>query len=37
MGKQQSKLAADELADLQKNTYCEWSLPRVRWSCPASL
>jgi hypothetical protein len=25
MGKSQSKLASDELADLQKNTYCEYS------------
>jgi hypothetical protein len=27
MGKSQSKLSADELADLQKNTYCELELP----------
>ena len=25
MGKSQSKLSADELAELQKNTYCELS------------
>ena len=27
MGKAQSKLSADELAELQKNTYCESYLP----------
>jgi len=27
MGKSQSKLASDELADLQKNTYCESIFP----------
>lgn len=25
MGKSQSKLSADELAELQKNTYCEYT------------
>lgn len=32
MGKSQSKLSADELADLQKNTYCKsglWSFVDV--------
>lgn len=28
MGKSQSKLSSDELAELQKNTYCEWSILR---------
>jgi hypothetical protein len=32
MGKNQSKLSQQEVADLEKNTYCEWrSSPLMTW------
>jgi hypothetical protein len=39
MGKSQSKLSSDELAELQKNTYCESSpfAPRTRVTADIQL
>lgn len=37
MGKSQSKLAADELAELQKNTYCMHPIPQPLFGLTAQL